>query len=112
MDKMETVKNVITNRGRALADKAKDVAQIAKLKAQIVSCEEVIRKNYLEIGKMVYEAYEEARNSEVGNAEIVKLPENPGKPTAWEERYKKQCTAITNAQNAIADLERRIQELK
>lgn len=118
MDKMETVKNVIVNRGRALTDKAKEVTEIAKLKAQVVSCEEVIRKNYLEIGKMVFEAYDEARNCEEENAGLVAeggeeyASSKLTKASAWEARYKKQCTAIDNAKKAIEDLEKRIAELK
>ena len=121
MDRMETVKNVVTNRGRAIADKAKELTRIAKLKAQIVSCEEVIRKNYLEIGKKVFEAYDEARNCEEENAELYSEgqagQEDPTvskltKASAWEARYKKQCTAIDNANKAIEDLQRRIEELQ
>lgn len=122
MDRMETVKNVVANRGRAIADKAKELTQIAKLKAQIVSCEEIIRKNYLEIGKKVFEAYDEARSCEEENAELSSHEQtgqegNPivsklTKSSAWEARYKKQCTAIDNANKAIEDLQRRIEELQ
>ena len=66
---VNTVKNVIANRSRALAEKAKEITEISKLKAQIMSCEEIIRKNYLEIGKMVYGVYEDQNNKEENYAE-------------------------------------------
>ena len=124
MDKMETVKAVIANRGRAVADKAKEITEIAKLKAQIMSCEEIIRKNYLEIGKRVFEAYEEEENCEQltdddisdGVTDLEKESAAKDREALmkqkWEARYKKQCTAILNAKRAIEDLERRIEELK
>ncbi|MDD6011055.1 MAG: hypothetical protein PUC13_06555, partial [Lachnospiraceae bacterium] len=37
--------------GKAVADKAKELSQIASLKAQIASEENVINKNYKELGK-------------------------------------------------------------
>lgn len=110
-EKLETVKAVITNRGRALADKAKELTEITKLKAQIMSCEEIIRKNYLEIGRKVYETYEEALSGEE-DCEAFHEDSAKEKSIPWESRYKKQCTAIANAQAAIADLEKRIQECK
>lgn len=127
MDKIETVKAVIANRGRAVAGKAKEITEIAKLKAQIMSCEEIIRKNYLEIGKRVFEAYEEAENGEcpdtalgedngsvksTEDAEALDAACDARKTQKWEARYRKQCTAILNAKKGIEDLERRIEELK
>ena len=113
MDKIETVKAVVVNRGRALADKAKELTEVAKLKAQIMSCEEIIRKNYLEIGKRVFEVYEESQNGEE-TEEVVdsSVKENEDQTLNWEARYRKQCTAIANAKKAIEDLERRSAEQK
>ena len=128
MSKMETVKAVIANRGRAVADKAKEITEIAKLKAQIMSCEEIIRKNYLEIGKRVFEAYEDLENGEqnmdsdldntangIDNDAEIKgdmMEQDAVTKQKWESRYRKQCTAIMNAKKAIEDLERRIEEQK
>ena len=39
------------------ADKAKELAAIANLKSQISTCEEVMKKNYLEIGKIYFQQY-------------------------------------------------------
>ena len=45
--------------GKAVADKAKELSQIASLKAQIASEENVINKNYKELGKAYYEAHKD-----------------------------------------------------
>ena len=45
--------------GKAVADKAKELSQIASLKAQIDSEENVINKNYKELGKAYYEAHKD-----------------------------------------------------
>jgi len=45
--------------GKVVADKAKDLSQIAALKAQIVSCDNTLLKNYKELGKAYYEAHKD-----------------------------------------------------
>ena len=45
MDWMEKLGDTISAKGREAADKAKEMAQIASLKSQISTCEEVIKKN-------------------------------------------------------------------
>ena len=90
MDCFEKLGDTISTKGKELADKAKDTAQILRLKSQICTCEEVIKKNYLEIGKLFFEQYGED-------------PEAP---------FEKQCTAIRNAQRGIKELQEKIGELK
>lgn len=90
MDFIEKLGDTITMKGKEVADKAKELAEIANLKGQIATCEEVIKKNYMEIGKIYYEHY-------------AKMPEEP---------FEKQCRAIRNAQMGIDDLQQKINELK
>ena len=52
MDIIEKIGDTITEKGKVAADKAKELAAIANLKSQISTCEEVMKKNYLEIGKI------------------------------------------------------------
>ncbi|MBQ6805799.1 MAG: zinc ribbon domain-containing protein [Lachnospiraceae bacterium] len=80
----------ITTKGKEVSDKAKDLAEIANLRSQINTCEEVVKKNYMEIGKKYYELH-------------GSMP---------EEEYEEQCRAISNAQMGIADLEAKIKEIK
>lgn len=90
MDFFEKMENVISAKGREVADKAKVMAEIASLKGQIATCEEVIKKNYLEIGKQYFDEYRD-------------VPDAP---------FEKQCRAIANAKEGIRDLQEKIDILK
>lgn len=90
MDILNKLGDTITAKGRAVADKAKETAEIVSLRSQISTCEEVIRKNYMEIGKRYFEQYGD-------------IP---------EEGFQKQCSAVKNAQNGIKELREKISELK
>ena len=59
MDFIEKLGDTISSKGKEVAEKAKETAEILALKGQISTCEEVIRKNYVEIGKMYFEQYGE-----------------------------------------------------
>lgn len=90
MDFFEKVGETITSKGRDVADKAKDMAEVASLRSQIGTCEEVMKKNYLEIGRQYYEKYKDAE----------------------ENDFAEQCLAITNARNGVEALEEKIREIK
>lgn len=90
MDFFDKVGDAVAEAGEKLADKAKEAAELVSLKSQITTCEEVIKKNYVAIGKLYYEKYRE----------------NPDEP------FEKQCRAIGNAQDGIAKLRERIDEIK
>lgn len=90
MDFIKKVEETATSKGKVVADKAKQLAEIASLKSQIGTCEEVIKKNYTEIGKLYYENY-------------ANCP---------EELFEKQCRAIANAQAGAKELEQKIKDIK
>ena len=90
MDFFDKMGDVITAKGKELTDKAKDMAEVVNLKVQIHSCEEVIKKRYIEIGKIYYEKH-------------GSMP---------EEEYMDACRDIENAQNTVVDIETRIREIK
>ena len=48
MDFFEKIGDTISVKGKEAVDKAKELAEIASLKSQISTCEEVIKKNYME----------------------------------------------------------------
>lgn len=52
MDFFEKLGDTITTKGKEVTGKAKDLAEIANLKGQIGTCEDVIKKNYIEIGRL------------------------------------------------------------
>lgn len=90
MDLINKVEKTVTAKGRVLADKAKEAAEIASLKSQIGTCEEVIKKNYAEIGRLYFETY----------------GEDPQEP------FSKQCRAIQNAKKGVQELEQKIKDIK
>ncbi len=66
------------------------MAEIANLKSQISTCEDVVRKNYIELGRLYYE----------------KEGLEPG------AEYEPFCRAISNAKTGIEDLEEQIRRVK
>lgn len=90
MDMIQKLGDTIAAKGKEVAEKAKEAAEIASLKGKIATCEEVIKKNYLEIGKLYYEQYGE-------------MP---------EEEFEKQCRSIRNASKGKKELQKQIDEIK
>lgn len=80
----------ISVKGKEVTDKAKDLVEIVNLKSQIKTNEDVMKRNYTEIGRLYYELH----------------------GTEPEADYEEQCRAIENAQNMITDLEEKIREIK
>ena len=90
MDIIEKIADTISGKGKEAADKAKELAEIANLKSQIGTCEEVIKKNYMEIGRIYFELYGD-------------MPEEP---------FEKACRSIKNAKIGVEDLQSKIKEIK
>ncbi|WMC93116.1 zinc ribbon domain-containing protein [Kineothrix sp. MB12-C1] len=90
MDFFEKVGATIVTAGKDVTDKAKDLAEIANLRSQINACEEVIKKNYMEIGRLYYEQFKEAEYND----------------------FVEQCSAITNAKSGVEALEEKIRDIK
>ncbi len=90
MEFFERLGDTISSKGKEVAGKAKETAEIMNLKSQISTCEEVIKKNYLEIGRLYFEHH----------------GDDP------EELFAKQCNAVKNARNGVAELQDKIDRLK
>lgn len=90
MDIIEKLGDTISVKGKEAVDKAKELAEIAHLKSQIATCEEVIKKNYMEIGRIYYEQYGD-------------MPEAP---------FEKACRSIKNAKGGVEELQSQIKEIK
>ncbi len=90
MDIFEKVGETVVTKGKEVADLAKEIAEVTNLRSQISTCEEVMKKNYMEIGKIYY--------SQFGD-----MPEEP---------FEKQCRSIRNAKHGIDELQEKIKEVK
>lgn len=90
MELLDKIGGQLINTGKAVGETAKKMTEIAGLKIQIRTCEDVVNKNIGEIGRKYYEKYADAP----------------------AEEFARQCRAIGNAKKGIADLEKRIEEIK
>lgn len=90
MDFIEKLGDTISAKGKEVADKAKDQAEILSLRGQISTCEEVIKKNYLEIGRLFYEQYGDDADAP----------------------FEKQRNAIKNARIGVKELQAKINQMK
>lgn len=90
MDFFTDLGNKITNTGKSVADKAKDLTELTRLNAKVVSEENRLSKAYCEIGKLYYAQSQ----GELGEA------------------YEEQAAAAKAALSEIASLKERIKALK
>jgi len=90
MDILNKLGDTLSVKSKEVADKAKETAEIVRLKGQISTCEDVIRKNYMEIGRLYYEKYGEEPS----------------------EEFEKCCNAIKNAKRGADELQDEIKALK
>ena len=80
--------DMINMLGDTICEKAKELKENIALRGQIATCEEVIEKNYREIGRSYYEQYGDTQDAEFG----------------------KQCRAINNAMNGVKELKKQLRK--
>ena len=90
MEFFDKLGDKVITKGKEVTGKAKDIADIAGLKRQIAACEETVRKNYIELGRLYYEKH--GQEPEAG--------------------YDAFCWAIADAKESIEELEEEIRRVK
>jgi len=90
MDIFEKLSTTVKQKSQIAAVKAREMAGVAQLKVQISTQEDIIKKQYAEIGKQYFELY-----GDMGEAPFAKACEN-----------------IKAAQKQIEDLQEQIKLLK
>lgn len=90
MDFFEKLGGTITSKGKQVAQKAKDLAELSKLHGQVSTEEEVIRSAYITIGKLYFD-------------ECKDQPEG---------EYATEVEKINNATERIKKLEQQIHQLR
>ncbi len=90
MDVFEKFGATVKAKSKEAADKAKEMAGMAQLKIQVGTQEDIIKKNYQEIGKLYYELYSDMQ----------------------EDPFQKSCEAIKAAKEEIERLQEQIELLK
>ncbi|MGN0586152.1 MAG: hypothetical protein ACI4JF_02610 [Oscillospiraceae bacterium] len=68
-DVVEKISKAITDTGKAVSEKTKQVGSAAKLNAKIISSEHTVSENYTILGKYYYDTYKD--NPDEGAAESV-----------------------------------------
>ena len=91
MDFINKVLEFITGISKDVIARGRQIKAITRLKSQISACEEVIRKNYAEIGRLYYDKYMSGEDMPI---------------------FEKQCKAIDNAQRGVEELRKKLQEVK
>ena len=87
----ENLSEVLSSKGKEAAEAAKKVAEIANLKGQIAGVNTEIKKHYVKIGEAYFESY---KDSEV------------------DCEFEEDVQAIRDAKKAVAELEKRLRQLK
>ena len=77
MDFFDKLGTTISTKGKEVTGKAKDLAEVANLKSQISTCESVIKKNYIEIGKKYYDMHLLRKMSMKSSAEPLPMHRMP-----------------------------------
>lgn len=90
MEFFDKLGDKVITKGKEVTEKAKDIADIASLKKKIADCEDSIRKNYIELGRLYYEKHGQTPESE----------------------YDSFCWAIADAKESIEELEEEIRRVK
>lgn len=90
MEFFDKLSDTVITKGKEVTGKAKDMADIASLKRKIADCEDTIRKNYIELGRLYYEKHGQAPEAE----------------------YDSFCWAIADAKEGIEELEDEIRKVK
>ena len=90
MDFFDKLGESIVTAGKDVSQKAKDLSGVAKLNLDIKNKEDYISKQYIEIGKMYYEAH---KNEDAGE-------------------FLEQMAVITEAQESIVSMREEIMKLK
>lgn len=68
MNFFDKLEKTVTETGQEISRKAKELAEITRLKNMLHTCEEVLDQNYREIGKAYYEAHKDEEDGEYSEA--------------------------------------------
>ena len=89
MNFFDKLERTVTETGQGISRKAKELAEITRLKNMLHTCEEVVNQNYREIGKAYFEAHKDEDENE----------------------YSQQIKAIKDAQKGIEALKEQIENV-
>ncbi len=91
MNFFDKLEQTVTETGQGISRKAKELAEVTRLKNLLHTCEQVIDQNYREIGKAYFEAHkEEAENEYADQMKAIKEAQQGA------EALKEQIKNVSN----------------
>ena len=116
MANWDEVKEKIGAGSKVVADKAKEIIDVAGLRAQIVSCDTTMLKAYKDLGKAFYEAHKDEAAGEFaeliatlknaedkGATDIVDVPVDEPDDSTFEEVAKKVASDVEDIAEDIKE---------
>ncbi len=91
MADLQVFKDKFSTRMGKLLSKGKTTKEMIRIKGEIDTCEGVVNRSYIAIGRKFYEMYAEG---------------------GYNPEFDKQMTDIKNARNAIKELEEQLADIK
>ncbi|MBO5095214.1 MAG: hypothetical protein J6C33_12815 [Lachnospiraceae bacterium] len=89
MNFFDKLEKTVSETGQGISRKAKELAEVTRLKNMLHTCEEVMDQNYREIGRAYYEAHQDEEAGE----------------------YAEQIRAIRDAARGAEALKKQIEEI-
>ena len=89
MNLFDKLEKTVAETGQGISRKAKELAEVTRLKNMLHTCEEVMDQKYREIGRAYFESHK-----------------NEG-----EDEYREQCRAILDAQRGAEALREQIENI-
>ncbi len=89
MNLFDKLEKTVTETGQGISRKAKELAEVTRLKILLHTCEEVMDQKYREIGKAYFESHQDEEYGE----------------------YAEQCKAILDAQRGAEALKEQIENI-
>lgn len=90
MNFFDKLEKTVAETGQGISRKAKEMAEVTRLRNMLHTCEEVIDQNYREIGRLYFEAHKEDTESE----------------------FAQQIQAVTDAKNGAEVLKEQIARIQ
>lgn len=88
MNFFDKLEKTVAETGQGISRKAKELAEITRLKNMLHTCEEVIDQNYREIGKAYFEAHKDEADAEYAEQIKAILDAQKGAETLREQIEK------------------------
>lgn len=92
---------------KVVADKAKEVSELANIRAQIVSCDNTLVKNYKELGKAYFEAHKNDLDPEFADIMNI-IREASDRKADLSDQLAERKSAKGSADTVVDDIDKAV----